>query len=139
MLKKIKQWLISPKLFVYIDPADNSITLSKALFKHMKNNVKPGDEPKVFVFKLSHTDNYAFMVNPNIKQPTQLCTIQYNEKYKCVGFESLCPSVGKIAYSYGLSHNKPTKLTVSTHVINQNVDGTIVSNIYYQLEKPCRA
>lgn len=101
------------KLFVYLDPADNSITLSKALFKHIQENADKNGKPSVFVFRVRGANLFGFMLEHNIKQPTQLCTIQYNEKYKCVGFETLNPSVGRILYEYGLPAEKKCRLSVS--------------------------
>lgn len=124
---KILNVITRQKLFVIIDPEDNSVTLSKALFKHMKNNAEKTEEPNIFVFKIKQNGHYAFCINPELEQPTQLCTLQYNDKYKCVGFESLCPSVGQIIYDYNLKHNKTAKLKVS---VKKNE-----KFIFYQIEK----
>ena len=136
IFKKIKQlfsncrtlWR-SLKYYVIADPSDNSITLSKALFEHIKDNARETDVANVFMFLVNSTRHYAFMVNPNIDQPTQLCTIQYNDKYHCIGFETLCPSVGHIFYNYGLPATTRVKLSISIHKTPQG-------NIYYQLDKP---
>lgn len=127
MIKKIINWWQSLRFYVIADPADNSVTLSKALFNHIKDNAHEGDPARVFMFRVG--DNYAFMANPDIQQPTQLCHIQYNDKYKCIGFETLCPSVGKILYDYMLPANKFIRLSV-------DVKKTPQGNIYYQLHKP---
>ena len=136
IFKKIKQlfsncrtlWR-SLKYYVIADPSDNSITLSKALFEHIKDNARETDVANVFMFLVNSTRHYAFMVNPNIDQPTQLCTIQYNDKYHCIGFVTLCPSVGHIFYNYGLPATTRVKLSISIHKTPQG-------NIYYQLDKP---
>ena len=65
----------------------------------------------------------------SIGQPTQLCDIQYNDKYKCIGFESLCPSVGLMLYEHGLPGDSIVKLSVSIHHTGKGL-------IYYQIEKP---
>ena len=59
----------------------------KRLFLHIKGKAKKGDAAQVFVFRIAGQDSFGFTVNPNIGQPTQLCDIQYNDKYKCIGFE----------------------------------------------------
>lgn len=69
------------------------------------------------------------MLNPPIEAQTQLCSIQYNAKYKTVGFETLCPTINRILYDYGISGTKPCKLSVSIHL-----DGT--GQQYYQIEHP---
>lgn len=127
IFKRIKKWWQSLRYYVITDPADNSVTLSKALFSHIKNNAQKGDEARVFVFRVG--DCYGFMTKPDIEQPTQMCDIQYNEKYRCVGFETLCPSVGQIHYDYGLSATQRIKMSVS-------ICNTLQGKIYYQIERP---
>lgn len=107
------------RLFVYLDPADNSVTLSKALVKHVKDNAADDKDTSVFVFRIKGTNLYGFTLQHGIKQPTQLCNIQYNDKYKCIGFESLNPSVGRILYDYGFKHDCKHRLSVSI----QNTNG----------------
>ena len=128
MIKKIIQWWRSLRYYVIADPADNSITLSKRLFHHIKDNAAEGDAPAVFVFRIPEDGTFGFMLNPGIEQPTQMCEIQYNGKHKCVGFESLCPSVGRIFYDYGLEDDKTVVLSVSVRKIN--------GKIYYQFDRP---
>lgn len=129
IFKKITNWWQSLRFYVIADPEDNSITLSKALFNHIKDNAQEGEEARVFVFKVGQSGSYGFMTNPNIEQLTQMCDIQYNDKYRCVGFETLCPSVGKIFYDYGLNATKRVKLSVSLH-------RTALNKQYYQFDKP---
>lgn len=124
---KIKKWWQSLRYYVIADPADNSVTLSKALFNHIKNNAREGDEARVFVFRVG--ERYGFMANPGIEQPTQMCDIQYNDKYRCIGFETLCPSVGQILYDYRFYATQRVKLSVS---VRQTWQG----KTYYQIEKP---
>lgn len=118
---------LSLRFYVIADPADNSVTLSKALFRHMKNNAQEGDSARVFVFRANGL--FGFMTNPGIEQPTQMCDIQYNDKYRCIGFETLCPSVGQILYDYGLPASGRVKLSVS-------VNHTIQGKLYYQFDQP---
>lgn len=127
IFKKVKKWWQSLRYYVIADPADNSVTLSKALFGHIKDNAHGGDEARVFVFKVEHS--YGFMTNPGIEQPTQMCDIQYNDKYRCIGFETLCPSVGHILYNYGLNATQRVKLSVS-------VCRTAQGKLYYQFDRP---
>ena len=127
IFNKIKNWWQSLRYYVIADPADNSVTLSKALFNHLKDNAHEGDEARVFVFKVEHS--YGFMTNPGIEQPTQMCDIQYNDKYRCIGFETLCPSVGHILYNYGLNATQRVKLSVS-------VCRTTQGKLYYQFDRP---
>jgi hypothetical protein len=127
IFKKIQNWYRSLRYFVIVDPTDNSVTLSKKLFNHIRKSSDGQEKASVFLFR-TDTDLFGFMVNPNIETPTQYCDIQYNGKYKCIGFETLNPSVGRILYDYGLSALKSYKLSVSV----KDVKG----KIYYQIDKP---
>lgn len=130
IIKNIINRVRSRGCYVIADPADNSVTLSRRLFFHMKKASQSGDA-KVFVFKIPAKGAFAFMLDPEIPQPTQLCQVQYNEKYRCVGFETLCPSVGHIFYTYHLPADKPVKLSVTIHRTPQG-------KTYYQLDQPSR-
>ncbi len=129
VIRKFIKWWQSLRYYVIADPADNSVTLSKRLFKHIKNKAKDSSSTSVFVFAIPEHDTYGFMHDHGIEQPTQLCDIQYNDKHKCIGFESLCPSVGSILYHYGLPADRRVKLSVS-------VQKNVLGKIYYQFEKP---
>ena len=126
--KFIHKWK-SLKYYVIADPADNSVTLSKHLFNHIRCNTHGDNIPSVFVFRIPGNGTFGFMLNPDIEQPTQLCQIQYNGKYQCIGFETLCPSVGRIFFEYGLAAHCPVKLSVS-------VMKTTQGKIYYQIDVP---
>ena len=134
----IRKWR-SLRYYVIADPSDNSVTLSPRLFAHIQKEVRHscrtitrmekqkgrydprmekqnghyGPDPRVFVFRIPHHRSFGFMLDHGIDEPTQLCQIQYNGKYRCIGFETLCPSVGRILYEYGLPALSPVKLSVS--------------------------
>jgi hypothetical protein len=86
------------------------------------------DKAVVFVFRISDTGLFGFLANPRIDKQTQMCDIQYNDNYKCIGFETLNPSVGRILYDYGLPAEQQCKLSVSI----RETDG----KFFYQIEKP---
>lgn len=119
------------RYYVIADPSDNSVTLSKHLFFHMKKCAeKSGTEgASVFMFRIPHLNTFGFMQEHGIGEPTQLCQIQYNGKYRCIGFETLCPSVGRILFEYGLPALRPVKLSVS---VKQTPQG----KTYYQIDAP---
>lgn len=131
IFNKIQNWYRSLRLFVILDHADNSVTLSKHLFNHIRNNSGVAEKATVFVFRISDTGLFGFMLNPDIDKPTQLCDIQYNGKYKCIGFETLNPSVGRILYDYGLSAQHCYKLSVSSVK-------TTNGKLFYQIDKPSK-
>lgn len=131
MLKKIIAWWHNRRRnFVIVDPNDNSITFSRSLFNHIKKLTGETDvQPKVFVFYIPATKCYGFTLNPQFTHPTQLADIQYNAKYKCIGFESLNPTVTRILYDYDVSqYKKPCKLSVTVQLKH--------ARQYYQIERP---
>lgn len=126
--KLLYKWK-SLRYYVIADPTDNSVTLSKHLFNHIRRNAQDDGVPSVFVFRIPDNGTFGFMLNPGIEQPTQMCQIQYNDQYSCIGFETLCPSVGQIFYEYGLAPHQTVKLSVSVRKTPQG-------KIYYQINKP---
>lgn len=128
IIEKIRVWWQSFKYFVIVDPEDNSVTLSKKLFDHIKDNAD-GEEAKVFVFRVKDSTSYGFVLNPTLEEPTILCDIQYNEKYKCIGFETLLPTVVRILYDYGIHKFAKVKLSVSTQ-------RTVDKQLFYKIERP---
>lgn len=130
MIRNILQWLHLASYYVIADPADNSVTLSKSLFKRL--NVMKLDAANVFVFFIPEEGSYGFMLNPSQLKDTEappLCAIHYNYKYRCVGFETLCPTVNYIFYRYKLGIDKPCKLSVKECKMK---DGTV----YYKICRP---
>lgn len=117
-MKRLRLWLVRHwiwyrqlSLYVICDARDNSVTLSRALFDMM--DVMNQEQAKVLVFRLCNTTErgdirqpytlYAFTLNPELgEQQTQLCDIQYNSKHRSIGFESLCPTVNRIFFDYGV-------------------------------------
>ena len=145
MIKKLRIWLMRVwrwyrhrALYIIVDPTDNSVTLSHGLFDHM--DVMNQEVAKVFVFSIPSNGScksYAFTLNPDIKQPTQLCDIQYNSKYRSIGFETLCPTVNRILYDYALP-NRKTKLSVEpANVPSDSSEGSMtIYKILSPYDKP---
>lgn len=145
MIKKFRLWLMrvwrwyrQRYLYVIMDPRDNSVTLSRGLFDLM--DIMNQEEAKVFVFAINNTStsgivktDYAFTLNPKLDEPTQLCDIQYNSKYRTIGFETLCPTVNRILYDYALPIHK-VKLTVAPCKTCPDVDGECIT--YYNILRP---
>lgn len=134
LIQSLRLWWNRHRYFVILDASDNSVTLSSALFRHMKQHLPPlpegaetaqPAEAQVFVFFIPEERTYGFTTYLP-EEPTQLCTIQYNTKYRCVGFESLCPSVVKMYYDYMLTLSRRYKVYVD---IAQSAD----DKIYYKL------
>ena len=129
IFKRLKKWWMSLKYYVIADPNDNSITLSKALFNHLKSNASDRAIAQVFMFRIMDSREFGFMENPEISETTQMCDIQYNSKYRCIGFETLCPSVGQIFYDYDLDPFNPCKISVSVQKTEQG-------KTFYKLDAP---
>lgn len=127
MLKRFIQWLESRTLYVLADPRDNSVTMSRGLYRQIRRALT--DRADVFVFYEPDSGCYGFMINPTIDTPTITNAIQYNARYKCVGFESLCPTVNRIAYDYALPHDAVSKLIVKKHMSPSG-------ETYYLIPKP---
>lgn len=132
MLKRISFWWRSLRFFRYYiiaDCNDNSITFSRKLYKHIELSSHCDDRAQVFVFKVPAWNTFGFAVNPEIPDKTHLDEIQYNEKYRTIGFESLCPTVNTIFYEYGLPADLKMKLTVT---VRKLADG----KVFYNIEHP---
>lgn len=132
MLKRLLLWWRSIRFFRYYviaDSNDNSMTFSRKLYRHIELSSHCDDEAKVYMFEIPAWDTYGFAVNPELTQETQLADIQYNEKFKTIGFEALCPTVNKMFYCYGLPSALKLKLTVSVH---QLANG----KVFYNIERP---
>ena len=134
--KLIKLWR-SAQMYVIADPRDNSITFSKRLFRHIRRHALSGVPAQAYVFSMKEyastnhkeLDPYAFVISPETEQELwPLCDIQVNDKYHTIGFESLCPTVNKICYDYGLDYDTPHRLPI--HVLR------VYDKIVYIMKRP---
>lgn len=127
MIKSIIHWFRHLQLYIIADATDNSITLSRALFRRI--DVMNLDELNIFVFRVG--DSYGFTINPQqLKETnTQFTTIQYNSKHRTIGFETLCPTVNQIFYNYGLPADTRVKLSIE---VCHTTDGMT----YYKIKRP---
>ena len=96
------------------------------------------DVAKVYVFQVSSAAphcgvEYAFTLNPDLDQPTCLADIQYNSKHRSIGFESLCPTVNRIFYDYGLSPHRKAKLSVDIATVPA---GSPAGKTIYKILRP---
>ena len=129
MFSKIAKYIESLRLYVIADAKDNSITFSRGLFKRMR--IMQQDEANIICFRISGTSDYGFMLNPPgiDTASTQIATVMYNSEHKCIGFESLVPTVNRIFYDYLLPANSTWKLPVREYSLP---DG----RRYYRIERP---
>lgn len=110
MLKEFIRRLRDRAAYVIADPADNSITFSRCLYKRLR--ILETGKGKVMVFRLKDDGRYCFTLDiPEEAKDTQLAEVMYNSRYRCVGFESLVPTVNRIFYDYSLPAGAQCKLT----------------------------
>mgnify|MGYP000001664248 CR=1 FL=1 len=131
LFNKIRNWFRRWTFYVIADANDNSITFSRALCSHI--DVTALDVAKVMVCRVGK--DYCFMVNPDIDRDTQLADIQYNTRYRCVGFETLVPTVNRIFYDYGMPAGTRAKLSVEPR---RTATGRTFYHICRPYEKPTR-
>lgn len=129
MFKKLRKRLETMRLYIIADAKDNSVSLSRGLFKRLR--VMKQREAKIIVFTIAGTDDYAFMMNPPglTKEDTQLADIMYDYEENTVGFESLVPTVNRIFFDYGLPADSKWKLDVKERTMPDGYR-------YYQICRP---
>ncbi|MCM1356438.1 MAG: hypothetical protein NC212_08545 [Staphylococcus sp.] len=133
MFRHLHQWwlaIIHRRYYIIADARDNSVTFSRRLYRRICKSAESA-QTKVMTFRIPDTDSYGFAINPALDQETQLADIQYNAKYKTIGFEALCPTVNRIFYDYGLPAYCKACLSVS---IRRTPDGSL----YYLIEHPTK-
>ena len=99
--------------FVVLDGRANSVTLSKCIYDHIMQ--KERTDNSIFVFRLSDRGTYGFCMREDWeelrKANTDFAQLQFNQKYKKVGFRSDLPSITAILDEYNLPLNRMVRLT----------------------------
>ena len=99
--------------FVVLDGRANSVTLSKGIYDHIMQ--KERTDNSIFVFILSDRGTYGFCMREDLeelrKANTAFAQLQFNQKYKKVGFRSEYPSITAILDDYNLPLNRMVRLT----------------------------
>ena len=109
------------RMFVVAEATDNSITFSSALCRDVMKHNPSKAKVFTFTFKENGIPYYAFTIDPDIKEETQFSEIQYNSKYRCVGYECLIPSVTRIFNEYGINDNKKKLVVTSRYVCKMKI------------------
>ena len=103
--------------FVVLDGRANSVTLSKGIYDHIMQ--KERTDNSIFVFRLSDRGTYGFCMRDDLdelrKANTAFAQLQFNQKYKKVGFRSEYPSITAILDDYNLPLNRMVRLTCIPH------------------------
>ena len=98
--------------FVVLDGRANSVTLSKCIYDHIMQ--KERTDNSIFVFRLSDRCTYGFCMREDWeelrKANTAFTQLQFNQKYKKVGFRSDLPSITAILDEYNLPLNRMVRL-----------------------------
>lgn len=99
-------------MYVILDGRDNSVTVSKALFRSMR--VGSRSDFRIFVFKTGSTYGFCFAEDsPALKDVnTQFATLQMSPAYKVIGFQSEQPSVCQMLYDFGLPYDVMCRISV---------------------------
>lgn len=99
--------------FVVLDGRANSVTLSKCIYDHIMQ--KERTDNSIFVFRLSDRGTYGFCMREDWeelrKANTAFAQLQFNQKYKKVGFRSDLPSITAILDEYNLPLDRMVRLT----------------------------
>ena len=99
--------------FVVLDGRANSVTLSKGIYDHIMQ--KERTDNSIFVFRLSDRGTYGFCMREDLeelrKANTAFAQLQFNQKYKKVGFRSEYPSITAILDDYDLPLDRMVRLT----------------------------
>ena len=99
--------------FVVLDGRANSVTLSNGIYDHIMQ--KERTDNSIFVFRLSDRGTYGFCMREDWeelrKANTAFAQLQFNQKYKKVGFISEYPSITAILDDYDLPLDRMVRLT----------------------------
>ena len=96
------RWMDERTCRVLIDGSDNSVSMSKGLIKAA--GIFDKDIEGALIVRLVSTGEYAIVFKQNGDERIPMANaIQYNSKYKSIGFESLTPTVNRILNDYNLT------------------------------------
>ena len=108
------RWMDEHTCRVLIDGSDNSVSMSKGLIKAA--GIFDKDIEGALIVRLVSTGEYAIVFkqqgDTRLDEVKVVNSIQYNSKYKSIGFESLTPTVNRILNDYHLPLMSKQKLWV---------------------------
>ena len=96
---------------VTVDGTDNSCTVNRSLYAGL--NIV-GDEKFNRIYSFKAGQNVGFTLAPVqlAGVETVFHELQWNDKYRTVGFELTSPSVAQMLYAMGMPHDAKARLTV---------------------------
>ena len=108
------RWMDEHTCRVLIDGSDNSVSMSKGLIRAA--GIFDKDIEGALIVRLVSTGEYAIVFkqqgDARLGEMKMVNSIQYNSKYKSIGFESLTPTVNRILNDYHLPLMSKQKLWV---------------------------
>ena len=111
------RWMDEHTCRVLIDGSDNSVSMSKGLIKAA--GIFDKDIEGALIVRLVSTGEYAIVFKQNGDERIPMANaIQYNSKYKSIGFESLTPTVNRILNDYNLTLMSKQTLWVKKKTTN---------------------
>lgn len=119
------------RYYVMLDGRANSVTISKAIYKHIMRYERANTD--ILVFKSNDTGLYCFCMRedfPLLMQANSVfSSLQYNEEHLKIGFRSDNPSVTAILDSYSCPLDKMVSLTVLPRK-------TVKGECFYEIQRP---
>lgn len=129
-LQDIIKWFRYRKYHVVLDGRANSVTISKAIYDRIMSTER--NKTDIFVFKVSDTQRFCFGMREDFEalvyDNLAVSQLQYNEKYRTIGFRTDKPSVTYILTEYGLPVDKMVRLNVRPRK-------TCNGETYYEIQK----
>ena len=122
------RWMDEHTCRVLIDGSDNSVSMSKGLTRAA--GIFDKDIEGALIVRLVSTDEYAIVFKQQgdvrLADMKMVNSMQYNSKYKTIGFESLTPTVNRILNDYHLPLVSKQKLWVKHK--KHNIDYWVICN-----------
>lgn len=107
------RWMDEHTCRVLIDGSDNSVSMSKGLIRAA--GIFDKDIEGALIVKTTD-GQYAIVFKekdrPEHRELSNVANIQYNSKYKSIGFETLTPMANRILNDYGLPLMSKQKFSV---------------------------
>lgn len=119
------------KYSVVLDGRANSVTISRAVYRHMMKAERACTD--ILMFKSSDTGLYSFALKEEfvslLDVPCLTSPLQYNDKYHKIGFRTDHPSVTAICDDYGIPLDSMVRLSVFPR---QTAQG----ETFYEIQRP---
>lgn len=130
-LTRAVRWLRSRGCDVVMDGMHNSVTLSEGLYRHIMGVER--QDMHIHVFRAGDSGLYCFAFREDFEAlrsaRIESSELQYNARYRKIGFCPVPPNAAGILSDYGLSIEKPVRLSVLPRK-------TANGETFYEIQKP---